>query len=38
MGKKENIKSLNELEFALFCIESISKKLGIGAKKVFDAL
>lgn len=38
MGEKETIKNSNELEFALFCIESLSEKLGIGAEKVYDAL
>lgn len=38
MNNEEYIKNSNELEFALFCIESIAEKAGVGAKKVYDAL
>ena len=34
MGEKENTKNLNELDFVLFCIEGISKKLGLMHKRL----
>ncbi len=27
----------NELEFAIFCIESVAKRLGVSAQNVYDA-
>ena len=27
----------NELEFAIFCIESVAARLGVSAQKVYDA-
>jgi hypothetical protein len=27
----------NELEFAIFCIESVAERLGVSAQKVYDA-
>lgn len=37
---KNDICNMNseELEFVLFCIESVAEKLNIGAEKVFSAL
>ena len=35
---KQNIEKSRELEFAIFCIENISAKLGVSAEKVYDAL
>ena len=32
------IQNTNELEFAIFCIENVAAKLGVGADKVYDAL
>lgn len=32
------ITNLNELEFAIFCIENIAARLGISARNVYDAL
>lgn len=37
MMKYENIKNSNELEFAVFCIENIAKKLGADAARVYLA-
>lgn len=33
----EKIKNSNELEFAVFCIENVEKKLGVGAERVYQA-
>ena len=33
----EKIKNSNELEFAVFCIENVAAKLGIGAERVYQA-
>ena len=38
MDNNKCICNSDELEFALFCIESIARKLNVGAEKVFDAL
>lgn len=35
---KETIKSRNELEFTIFCIESIAVRLGVSAQRVYTAL
>lgn len=35
MMKYENIKNSNELEFAVFCIENVAKKLGVDAARVY---
>lgn len=32
------IKNINELEFAIFCIENIALRLKINAEKVYDIL
>ena len=32
------IKTYNELEFSIFCIENVALKLGVSAEKVYDAL
>lgn len=37
MGKDEHIKSFNELEFVVFCIENVAKKLGVNAERVYQA-
>ena len=37
MMKYENIKNPNELEFAVFCIENVAKKLGADAARVYLA-
>ena len=37
MGQDEHIKSFNELEFAVFCIENVAKKLGVNAERVYQA-
>ena len=37
MMKYENIKNSNELEFAVFCIENVAKKLGAYAARVYLA-
>lgn len=37
MMKYENIKNSNELEFAVFCIENVAKKLGVDAARVYLA-
>lgn len=31
------IKNSNELEFAVFCIENVAAKLGVGAERVYQA-
>lgn len=33
----EKIKSFRELEFAVFCIENVAAKLGMGAERVYQA-
>lgn len=33
----EKIKNFRELEFAVFCIESVAEKLGIDAERVYQA-
>ena len=33
----EKIKNFNELEFAVFCIENVAAKLGVGAERVYQA-
>ena len=33
----ENIKNPEELEFAVFCIENVAAKLGVGAERVYQA-
>ena len=37
MRMDENIKNSNELEFAVFCIENVAAKLGVGAERVYRA-
>ena len=34
----EKIKNSSELEFAVFCIESVAAKLGVDAERVYQAL
>lgn len=29
------IKNVRELEFAIFCIENVAEKLGVGAEKIY---
>jgi len=36
--KSEPIQNGKELEFAIFCVENIAIKLGVGAERVYDAL
>ena len=38
MTDTNNIKNINELEFAVFCIENVAKKLGVDAEKAYDLL
>lgn len=38
MHCEEKIKNVAELEFAIFCIESVAQKLNIGAGWVYEAL
>ena len=33
----EKIKNVNELEFAVFCIENVAAKLGVDAEYVYQA-
>lgn len=33
----ERIKNARELEFAVFCIENVAAKLGVGAERVYQA-
>ena len=33
----EKIKNSRELEFAVFCIENVAAKLGVGAERVYRA-
>lgn len=37
MIQNENIKNSSELEFAIFCIESVAIKLGVDAEQVYKA-
>ena len=34
----EKIKNFRELEFAVFCIENVAAKLGMGAERAYQAL
>lgn len=38
MPSNENIKNSNELEFVIFCIESIAHELGVNGEQVYLAL
>lgn len=37
MASNEKIKNSRELEFAVFCIENVAAKLGVGAEHVYQA-
>ena len=37
MTMDEKIKTSNELEFAVFCIENVAAKLGVDAERVYQA-
>lgn len=37
MDRKETIHNSRELEFAVFCIESVAAKLGVSAQEVYKA-
>ena len=37
MNMDGTINNSNELEFAVFCVENVAAKLGIGAEKVYKA-
>lgn len=37
MMPDKKIKNFRELEFAVFCIENVAAKLGVGAKRVYLA-
>ena len=37
MIQNEKIKNSNELEFAIFCIENVAARLGVGAERVCQA-
>lgn len=37
MMPDEKIKNSRELEFAVFCIENVAAKLGVGAERVYRA-
>lgn len=37
MTADAKIKNFNELEFAVFCIENVAAKLGVGAERVYQA-
>ncbi len=37
MIQNENINNSGELEFAIFCIESVAIKLGVDAEQVYKA-
>ena len=37
MMPDEKIKNSRELEFAIFCIENVAAKLGVGAERVYQA-
>lgn len=38
MKENDKIHNTKELEFAIFCIESVAEKIGIPAEKVYQAL
>ncbi len=38
MKTDRGLKDINELEFVIFCIESIAKRLGKNAESVYQAL
>lgn len=38
MQDKGQIKNVDELEFAVFCIENTASRLGVNGKKVYQAL
>ena len=35
--QEEKIKNANELEFVVFCIENVARKLGVDARKIYQA-
>ena len=35
---EEKIKNARQLEFAIFCIENVAAKLGVGAERIYEAL
>ena len=37
MAANKKIANSNELEFAVFCIENVAAKLGVNAKRVYQA-
>ncbi|MFR8171785.1 MAG: DUF3791 domain-containing protein [Marvinbryantia sp.] len=37
MMPDKKIKNFRELEFAVFCIENVAAKLGVGAERVYQA-
>ena len=37
MMPDEKIENSKQLEFAVFCIENVAAKLGVGAEKVYEA-
>lgn len=37
MMLNKEIKNSNQLEFAVFCIENVAEKLGVNAKRVYQA-
>lgn len=37
MESGEKIKNFRELEFAIFCIENVAAKLGVGAEIIYQA-
>lgn len=37
MMTNEKIKNSSELEFVVFCIENVAKKLGVDAERVYQA-
>lgn len=37
MMPDEKIKNSSELEFAVFCIENVAAKLGVNAKRIYQA-
>lgn len=37
MDTADNIKSLKELEFAVFCVENVAIRLGVNAEDVYSA-
>ena len=38
MMTDEKIKNSSELEFAVFCIENVAVKLGVGAERVYQLI